>query len=78
MPDLKPCKSCGHELSESADTCPSCGRKSLNRNPGVIIATVLIAVALAAFVINGYVGAAHRAQDATNQIIQDGIPTSAP
>jgi RNA polymerase subunit RPABC4/transcription elongation factor Spt4 len=53
MASLTSCKDCGTEVSAKADACPKCGRA----RPGggvsgtVVLATVLIAIALVAFML---------------------------
>ncbi|MDF2093612.1 hypothetical protein P0Y31_14760 [Knoellia sp. 3-2P3] len=60
---LRPCKSCGHQVSKKAATCPSCGR----HNPGggvsaqVVILTGILGAALAVFIISQAYGAAQMA-----------------
>jgi primosomal protein N' len=70
MSDLKPCPSCGHQVSEKADTCPSCGRKSLSRNPGVIIVTLLVGITLAAFLVHGVIQSKNDSERLAKELIQ--------
>ncbi len=31
MASLKPCRDCGHEVSKTAEVCPNCGRRLVQR-----------------------------------------------
>lgn len=47
---MKPCPSCGRELSETAETCPNCGHKMKNGVSVVRIAALLF-ILMAMYVI---------------------------
>lgn len=80
-PRLKPCKDCGTMASRSADSCPTCGAKSLNRNPGIIVITILVSVALAGLLVHSAITTINNSKQAANDILQiqqGSVATSTP
>ena len=50
---LATCKDCGHQVSRKAETCPQCGRQrpAGGISSTVVLATVIIGLALVAFIV---------------------------
>lgn len=47
--NLKPCTTCGHQISRAADKCPSCGAPNAEALLGQLVAYIIAAVFMGLF-----------------------------